>query len=375
MTLLLTIVLIAWLLTFATLILNLLTVPRLRVRQPRGTPLVSVIIPARDEERAIESTVRALLAQTYRALEVIVVNDRSTDATGEILARIAAEDPRLVVLTGEEPSPGWLGKPWALAQGSRTARGKLLLFVDADILYQPDAVAAAVAEMEARGAPMITLFPRFVMRGFWEHVAMPNLPLFGFLFLPLWLSNRTTITALGAGGGTGNLVRRDVYDSLGGHDALKDSVVDDVALARLFRRGGHRTLFFRADDFVSVRMYHGLREVVHGFTKNLFSVFGRSYPAAAFFFFGAIVFHLLPYVLAAFGNRLALAIVGVITLARLIFFAAAGYRIDNALFGHPPMMLVWQWITLRSVWYTGIRRQLLWRGRTYDAKATRFGAD
>jgi chlorobactene glucosyltransferase len=375
MTLLLTIVLIAWLLSFATLILNLLTVPRLRVRQPKGTPLLSVIIPARDEERDIGNTVRALLAQTYRALEVIVVNDRSTDGTGEILARIAAEDPRLVVITGEEPSPGWLGKPWALAQGSRKAQGELLLFVDADILYQKDAVAAALAEMEDSGAPMVTLFPRFVMRGFWEHVAMPNLPLFGFLFLPLWLSNRTTIAGLGAGGGTGNLVRRDIYDTLGGHDALKDAVVDDVAVARLFRRAGHRTIFFRADDFVSVRMYHGLREIVHGFTKNLFSVFGRSYPAAAFFFIGGIVFHLLPYVLAAFGNRLALAIVGVITLARLIFFAAAGYRIDNALFGHPPMMLVWQWITIRSVWYTGIRRQLLWRGRTYDANETRFGAD
>jgi hypothetical protein len=204
---------------------------------------------------------------------------------------------------------------------------------------------------------------------------MPNLPLFAFLFLPLWLSNRTTIAILGAGGGTGNLVRRDIYDSLGGHAALKDAVIDDVAVARLFRRGGHRTLFVRADDFVSVRMYHGLREVVHGFTKNLFSVFGRSYPAALFFFLGGFVFHLLPYVLALFGNRLALAIVGVITLARLIFFAAAGYRIDNALFGHPLMMLVWQWITLRSTWYTGIRRQLLWRGRTYDAQKTRFGAD
>lgn len=367
------IVLAAWLFSLLRLILNLVLVPHLRKRMPRATPLVSVIIPARDEEREIGRTVRALLAQTYPNLEVIVLNDRSTDATGAILAAI--DDPRLIVLTGEEPPAGWLGKPWALAQASRRARGELLLFVDADVHYEPGAVAAAVAQIEESGVAMISLFPRFVMHGFWEHVLIPQLPVVAFLFLPLWLGNRTRIAMFGAGGGPGNLVRRQVYDSLGGHEPLKDAVVDDVGLARLVRRGGHRSEFIRADDFVSVRMYHGLREVIEGFTKNSFAVMNRSYVIAAIVCAATFVFHGLPYLLALTGNVLAIVTVLAISLARLLLFLSLRYRIDNALLGHPLMMLGWGWILLRSLWFTGIRRQVRWRGRIYDARRTKSGAD
>lgn len=366
-------ILASWVLALTTLLLNLLLVPRLRARAPRRTPLVSLIVPARDEERTIERAVRAFLAQTYRQLEVIVVNDRSTDRTGEILASI--DDPRLVVITGEDPPPGWLGKPWALAQGSRRATGELLLFVDADVLYEPEAVEAAVAQIEESGAAMLSLFPYFEMRGFWEHVAMPNLSFFAFTVLPLWLGNRTRLPILGAGGGPGNLVRRDVYESVGGHEALRDAVIDDVALARLVRRGGHRSEFVRGDDFVSVRMYHGLREVVQGFTKNAFSAFNRSYVVAFVLTVALVIFHLFPYVWMFTGDLIAIATVALISLVRLILYVALRYRIDNALFGHPLMMFIWGWITVRSVWYTGIRRQVHWRGRTYDADQTKFGAD
>src|SRR5436190_2203433 len=182
-----------WVLAFARTIVNLLLAPRLYVRDPVRTPKISVVIPARDEERTIEKTVRALLAQTYRELEIIVVNDRSTDATGEILANI--EDARLVVVENSEPPHGWLGKPWALHQGSQHANGELLLFMDADVYYAPEAIAAAVAEIEDRGVPMITLLPFFEMHGFWENIAMPNLAMFAFTLMPLWLVNRTRITA------------------------------------------------------------------------------------------------------------------------------------------------------------------------------------
>lgn len=333
-------------------------------------PLVSVVIPARDEERTIERTVRAMLAQTYPALELIVVNDRSTDATAAVLARI--DDPRLVVVDAEEPPPGWLGKPSALHQGSLRARGELLLFVDADVIYEPDAITAAVAHMEERAVPMIALFPRLEMHGFWEHVVMPNLAVFAFTFLPVWLTNRTRIAVLAVGGGPGNLVRREDYDAAGGHVSLKDAVVDDVGLARLMRRHGRRTEVVRAEGLVSVRMYHGLGEIVRGFTKNAFAVFDYNWLVALLFLVLAVVFHILPYALALTGDRLALASVGLILLTRVILFRSIGYRLDNALLAHPLMIGVWCAIMLRSLWYTGIRRQLHWRGRTYDARNTRF---
>lgn len=360
-----------WVVALATTILSLVTVPRLRTRMPSRFPRVSAVIPARDEERTIERTVRALLAQTYPDLEVIVVNDRSEDRTGEILARF----PDVIVVDGEEPPPGWLGKPWAVHQGSARATGELLLFLDADVIYQPDAVAAAVAELEGTPYALLSLLPDLEMRGFWEHVVMPNLTAFAFTLLPLWLVNRTRLRVLAVGGGPGNLVRRAEYEAAGGHESLRDAVIDDVGLARLMRRAGHRTAVARADGCVSVRMYHGLREIVSGFTKNAFAVLGYNYFTGALFLVSAIVFHILPYAVALTGNVLALITIAVITLTRLILYTALGYRLDNALLGHPLMIGTWCWILLRSIWFTGIRRQLLWRGRTYDAARTKFGAD
>src|SRR5688572_453891 len=155
-----------WVFALATTLLSLATVPRLRTRMPGRFPRVSVIVPARDEERTIERTVRALLAQTYPNLELIIVNDRSVDRTEEILAQFG----EVIVIHGEEPPPGWLGKPWALHQGSVRATGQLLLFVDADVIYHPDAVAAAVAHLETREqTALLALLPDVAMRGFWEH--------------------------------------------------------------------------------------------------------------------------------------------------------------------------------------------------------------
>ena len=364
----------AWLLALIRTIINLVLIPRLRAdARPGREPLVSIVIPARDEARIIERTVRALLAQTYPCLEVIVVNDRSTDGTGAILRGI--HDDRLKVLDGEEPPEGWLGKPWALHQGSLLARGELLLFVDADVVYSPAAIRAAVAHRELRDPSLLTLLPYFEMRGLGENAAMPMLAMFCFSFMPTWMSNRTRFAALAVGGGTGNLVVRAAYDAAGGHEALKDSVVDDVALARLVRRAGGATEVVRADDLVSLRMYHGLTEVVEGFTKNAFAVFGRNYVVGILIAAGTVIFHILPYGLAVAGDRIGIATVVIISITRLILFRALRYRLDNALFLHPVMAAIWLWIFLRSIWLTGIRRKLLWRGRTYDARQTRFGAE
>src|SRR6185436_12907273 len=130
----------------------------------------------------------------------ILVDDRSTDGTGDIARALG--DPRLVVIRGEEPPPGWLGKPWAMEQGSGAARGELLLFVDADVHYEPAALRAAVAHIEREpGIAMLALLPNFEMHGFWENIAMPALPMFAFSVMPAWLSNRTRIGVLAVGAG------------------------------------------------------------------------------------------------------------------------------------------------------------------------------
>lgn len=377
MRLLSAVLLASWILALFRTVANFVLVHRLRAQGAGGGgqgPFVSIVIPARNEARAIESTLRAFLAQDYERFEVILVDDRSSDGTGDIARAIG--DPRLVVIAGEETPAGWLGKPWAMEQGSRAARGELLLFVDADVHYAPAALRAAVAHIEREpGIAMLALLPHFDMRGFWENIAMPALAMFAFSLMPAWLSNRTRIVMLAVGAGTGNLVRRDAYEHCGGHEALKDAVVDDVGLARLLRREGFVTEGVRADELVSVRMYHGAGEILRGFTKNAFAVVNRSYVLAVPFVIVNSLIGLVPYFIALTGDRFAIATVVLISVVRVVVFGALRYPILYAIFGHPLMAAFWLVIFIRSVWKTGIRRELEWRGRTYDASETRFGAE
>ncbi|MBI4500968.1 MAG: glycosyltransferase [Gemmatimonadetes bacterium] len=352
-------------------VLNLLLVRRLPASGLTEGPLVSVIIPARNEERAIEQTVRAFLAQRYRVLELVVVNDRSTDATGAILDRIAAEDPRLAVIHGEPPPEGWLGKPWALHEGSRHARGELFFFVDGDIIYSPEAVGTTVSELQRSDRAMVALLPYVEMQGFWEHVAMPMLAVTFFTMLPSWIGNRTRSVRLALGGGAGMLVRRSAYQSAGGHEALKSAVVDDIGLARLIRRHGGRTVALRADHLIRMRMYHGAAEIVYGFTKNMFSAMGRNYLIVLFWFLFGLVANFLPYGLALAGDPIGITTVILLTMSRVILFAALGYRLDNAILAHPLMTAFWGGVMLRSTWITGFRGLVHWRGRTYGPTVTR----
>jgi chlorobactene glucosyltransferase len=368
------IILAAWFLLFLQTLANLRTVPRLRAGQaPKNRPLVSIVIPARNEGRIIERSVRAFLAQDYEQFEVIVVNDGSTDPTLEILRSF--NDPRLTVIDGSETPAGWLGKPWAMEQAKARARGELLLIVDADLIYSPEALSAAVAEIESRGAALVGLWPRLEMGTLAEQIAMPMLSFFGFCMIPLWLANRSRAVSLAIGGGSGNLIRRSALDAIGGFGALKDAVVDDVALARRARQRGLFTYVCRADDLISVRMYHSAAEIVDGFTKNVFIASGRSYGWAALNVAAMFLLHLAPYILAIAGDALAIATVILISLTRVVLFASLRFRMDNAIFLHPLMVGFWAYIFLRSMWITGVRNELRWRGRVYDAAATRFGAE
>jgi chlorobactene glucosyltransferase len=361
MHLLAAIVLFFWIVIFIQTLINLRVVPRLDGNaSPAARPFVSIVVPARNEERNIERSVHSFLAQDYEHFEVVVVNDRSTDRTGEILRGIG--DPRLTIIDGTETPPGWLGKPWALEQGAAAAKGEVLLFVDADLIYAPPALRAAIAQLEKSDAAMLTLFPHFEVHTFGEQVAMPMLAFFAYGIMPLWRVNRTTSPRLALGGGSGNMVRRDALTSIGGFTQLKDAVVDDIGLARVVREAKLPTRIVRADDLISVRMYHSAREVVEGFTKNAFPATGRSYLMAVLILALIAVVHLFPY---AFGW---IATIVVISLTRVVLFRSLRYSMLNAIFFHPLMVAFWAYIFLRSMWFTGVRNQVHWRGRTYNAR-------
>ncbi|HEV2065112.1 MAG TPA: glycosyltransferase family 2 protein, partial [Thermoanaerobaculia bacterium] len=214
------------LLLFVVLPVNFVFTPRLSRARTRAarTPRVSVVIPARDEERCIERAVTSHLSQVYSDLEIIAVNDRSSDRTGEILAVLARGDSRLTVVTGSEPPTGWLGKPHALHLGASVATGEVLLFADADVVYDPRTLGEAVSLLESERLDFIAFLPRMVTEGFWESVLMPYV--LGAYFAGIgFLANVDWPRWAAAGGGAGNLIRRHAYEALGGHAALKDSVV------------------------------------------------------------------------------------------------------------------------------------------------------
>lgn len=365
------IVLVTWIAALFRTILNFLFVRRLPAGAPDDGPLVSIVVPARNEERNIERTVRAFLAQTYRSFEVIVVDDRSSDSTRAIVQRI--DDPRLRIVAGEEPPPDWLGKPWALQEGSGVARGDLLLFADADIVYAPAALAAAVAGLQRSGAAMIAILPHFEAHGFLEQVAMPML---GFVFavLPVWLSNRSRTPWLALGAGSGNLVWRRNLEAIGWFESLKSAVIDDIGLAKAIRRSGGITRVVRGDHLISVRMYHGGREIVNGFTKNVFFALGRSYVLGVLLLGLVLLQHLLPYALAVTGNALAMASVALITVIRVTIFRSMRYRLDNALLLHPLMIIFWCFVVVRSMWMLGVRNEVCWRDRRYEASEIQIGS-
>lgn len=340
-----------------------------------------MVVPARNEEAGVEAAVRSHLAQDYADFEVVVVDDRSTDSTAEILGRVASDHQRLLVVRGVEPPAGWLGKPHAVSQGVSRASGEILFFADADVRYHPHAMREAVALLRSRDIDLLALFPRLEMRGFWENVLLPYLPQ-SFFFGAGALLNTDLQRRWAAGGGAGMLVRREAYERAGAHSVLRASVIDDLHLAINVRQSGGRCRFAMADDRMFLRMYRGYAEVRDGFTKNIAYAFEglTGVLLVLFTVFSMLAWIVPPVVLAAAllgapvaGRDVGLAAVafGAIVAARLGMSIALRYPLWTAV-TQPLMAAAWIEIIVRSFVRRFLRREVEWRGRRYDAKDAGF---
>jgi chlorobactene glucosyltransferase len=245
-------------------------------------PLISILVPARNEEhRVLESCIRSILAQDYGRFEVIAVNDRSTDATGAILDRIAQSDDRLHVIEGKELPAGWLGKPYAMQQALNCAGGEWILATDADMIFDPSALRTAHQHILEAHGDALTLIPRFEAGSFWERVMIPAWTWVFLMFTLFYRSNDPkTERAVGIGGFF--LIRREVLDRVGGYEALKDEVMEDARLAERIKHSGARLLLEQAPALISTRMYKSFAEMWECSTKNWFSGVNFSLPFALF---------------------------------------------------------------------------------------------
>ena len=245
---------------------------------PMGMPLVSVIAPACNEAAAIEAAVRGFLALDWPRLEVIVINDRSTDGTARVLQRLVAEgDARLRVLTIADLPNGWLGKNHANAQGAALAQGEWLLFTDADVQLQPPILAKAMAHAAAESFDHIAAAPEARLPG----GVLSQFALYFALLFSVWArpwAARNPHSRAHVGIGAFNLVRRSVYDAAGGHAAVRLCPDDDLELGRCLKLVGGRQDFVFANGLAAVDWYGSWGEVQRGLMKNLFAGAGYSVP-------------------------------------------------------------------------------------------------
>lgn len=273
----------AWVIVLLWLVAAILTLRGLARQKPLqparpggrlllpDAPLVSILVPARNEESRVLSTcIRSILAQDYGRFEVVAVNDRSTDATGAILNAIAKANARLRVIDGGEPPAGWLGKPYALQQALEHAQGEWILATDADMIFNSMAVRTAVELALANGYDAVTLIPRIECLSFWERVFMPTFGWFMVVAIPIaHINDPGRQEAVGVGGFF--LIRRASLRKVGEYRAVRAEVAEDLRMAELLKGAGARLRIEYAPDLTTTRMQTNLREIWEGFTKNLFA--------------------------------------------------------------------------------------------------------
>jgi chlorobactene glucosyltransferase len=265
----------------AVAILNTLTLPRLkralqRAEATGSAPTVSVLIPARNEAAVIGESVRGLLEQDMPILEVIVLDDASTDGTAEAARAAGGGDPRLQVISGQPLPEGWLGKNWACWQLARAARGEVLIFTDADVRWKKQAVRALIVEMRHAGADLLTLWPTQHTVTWGERLVVPLMALVVISYLPYLAVKYIPWPVFSAANGQCLAFRRAAYWATGGHLMVRDAILDDMMLARQIKRSGQRLRFADDSGLITCRMYTGWPAVRDGFAKNIMAGYGES---------------------------------------------------------------------------------------------------
>ncbi len=353
-------------------------------------PFVSIIVPARNEERNIRRCVESLLEQDYDNYEVIVVDDGSTDGTPRILDELVAShahSDRLYVLRLRDELPqGWAGKPHAIHKGTQEAHGEWLLFTDADTWHAPDALQCALTLAMDENIDLFSLGTEQVLPGFWEKVLMPMAYMGISMMYPVKKVN-DPLSSVAIANGQYILIRRSVYDMLGGYarPELRKTLIDDRDLAWIVKQQGFRLRLEDGRDLVRVHMYDGLREAWRGWRKNVFLGSRGGLAFVVLMLIGLPMVAIVPFLLPLMilisrqkqarhvqRNQVTPSEIGLATLLELGPLLAYRIVLDNELkvpwyyaFTHPLAGALFEGILAQSAWRVLMRRGVDWRGRMY----------
>ena len=331
-------------------------------------PKLSVVIPARNEERKLEGALRTVLGQDYPHLEAILVNDRSTDGTGRTMERLTAGRGNASVIQVEELPEGWLGKNNAIHVGTERASGDWLLFTDGDIHFHPAAFRRAIAYAEERSLDHLTLVPELKLSGYWLRGVVA-------FFYTAFLVHRGYYKAnipsseMGVGIGAFNLIRREAYDEAGGYKALAQRPDDDLALGGRVKKLGLRQELALGHGLLEVEWYASLGEFFCGVEKNSFAALGYSVPKVVFYAAEIPALTAWPFAAAFLASGATAALYAGSVAAQVATFAICNRFLRGRVFllalGYPACALLFSYALLRSALLALARGGIYWRGTFY----------
>jgi glycosyltransferase involved in cell wall biosynthesis len=346
-------------------------------RQPTGSHRLAIIVPALNEENSIADALRRLLALDYDDYEVIAVNDRSTDRTGEIMERVRAESAgRLKVVHIQELPLGWLGKVHAMWTAAQEAQDcDWLLFTDADVMFRPDCLRRAVAYAEAECADHLVLLPHLTMKRVGEKMMIGFFQLlFVFGHRPWKVADPNAKDHMGVG--AFNLVRRSAYEAIGTYKTLRFEVVDDMKLGKVIKNAGLRQRVAFGDNLIEIRWAHGARGVVDNLTKNFFAVMSFQTWRALLSCVGMAILNLAPFIGVLFSPGWSRIPYGLAAGCMFLLYAGIWGRVEIApwyFFLHPVSTVLFIYTMLRSTFITLWNGGVEWRGTRYPLEELRKG--
>lgn len=237
-------------------------------------PFVSVLVPARNEERNILNLLNSISNQNYPNYELIILDDNSTDNTAKIVSEFIANNSHINIqlIIGRELPSGWIGKNWACFQLSESANGDILIYTDADNTHSKDAIITSVNAINRNNVDFLSAFPEQILVTFWEKVITPFIDLVFNSLLPLILVKNSKFTSLSAANGQWIVIAKDAYKITGGHNTLKNKIVEDVEFCKLIKSKNLKAMVLNGQEIIFTRMYHNLTEIISGFNKNFYGL-------------------------------------------------------------------------------------------------------
>jgi glycosyltransferase involved in cell wall biosynthesis len=352
-------------------------------RRPSGNPRVSIIVPARNEEADIERTLTNLLALDYENYEIIAVDDRSTDRTGEIMESLCGAGglagdkiyPTPTVIHVQNLPPGWLGKTHAMWTAGQRATGDWLLFTDADVIFKPDSLRRALAYAESANADHVVMFPQIIMKTPGERMMIAFFQtLFVFGHRPWKVADPSTQDHMGVG--AFNLVRRSVYESVGTYERLRMEVLDDMKLGKVVKEAGYRQRNVFGEDLISLHWARGTLGIVRNLSKNFFAILSFQWPRTILTCITLAFLNLGPFAGLWLAHGAARIPYAIALLSLFLIYLGMSWKSPIRpyyFFLHPVSSTLFIYILLQSTFLTLARDGVVWRGTKYPLAELRRG--